>query len=213
MRKLITAAFVSLDGVMQAPGGSREDPDGGFHHGGWVAPYSHAVTAKGTAENFGRPYDLVLGRRTYDIFAAYWPHVNVDPDSSPFAAVMMEIANAFNGATKYVASRTRSEFEWRNSRWLGKDPVAAIRDLKQGDGPDLLTQGSSDFLQTLLGADLIDEFRLLIFPLTLGTGKRLFGSGTLPMGFSLVRTVTSPTGVIVASYERAGDVRTGSFDL
>ena len=213
MRKLITAAFVTLDGVMQAPGGPDEDPSGGFRYGGWVVPYADPAIGRGTAENSGRPYDLLLGRKTFDIFAAYWPHVDVDPASSSFAAGMAEIADNFNRATKYVASRSRPALAWRNSQWLGEDPVAAVRDLKRGDGPNLLTQGSSDFVQTLLAADLIDELRLLIYPVTLGTGKRLFGTGTRPAAFTLTRSVASPGGVLVATYERAGEVRTGSFAL
>ena len=211
MRKLVTAAFLSLDGIMQAPGGPEEDPSGGFRYGGWTAPYSDAAFRRGTAENFGRPFDLVLGRKTYDIWAAYWPHVDVDPTSKTFAAGAAEIANSFNQATKYVASRSRSAFAWQNSQWLGSDAAAAVRELKRGDGPDLLTQGSSDFVQSLLAADLIDELRLLIYPVTLGTGKRLFGKGTRPAAFRLTRSVTASTGVIIATYERDGDVRTGSF--
>lgn len=212
MRKLVTAAFVSLDGVMQAPGGPDEDPSSGFRYGGWIWPYSDPAFERGTADNGGRPYDLVLGRRTYDIFADYWPHVDVDPRSPTYAAGAAEIANAFNQATKHVASRSRPELAWQNSQWLGADAVGAVRALKQGDGPDLLTQGSSDFLQTLLAAELVDELRLLIFPLTLGPGKRLFGEGTRPAAFRLTRSVVASSGVIIATYERDGDVRTGSFD-
>ena len=211
MRKLVTAAFVSLDGIMQAPGGPEEDPSGGFRYGGWITPYSDAAFAKGTAENFGRPFDLVLGRKTYDIWAPFWPNVDVDPSSSEFAAAVAEIAQDFNKATKYVASRSRPELAWQNSQWLGSDATAAVRELKRGEGPDLLSQGSSDFVQSLLAADLIDELRLLIYPVTLCTGKRLFGTGTRPAAFSLTRSVASSSGVIVATYERAGDVRTGSF--
>jgi dihydrofolate reductase len=211
MRKLVTAAFVSLDGIMQAPGGPEEDPSGGFRYGGWITPYSDVALRRGTAENFGRPFDLVLGRKTYDIWASFWPHVDVDPTSNTFAAGAAEIAKSFNQATKYVASRSRSEFAWQNSQWLGSDAAAAVRELKRGDGRDLLTQGSSDFVQTLLAADLIDELRLLIYPVALGTGKRLFGTGTRPAAFRLTRSVASSSGVLVATYERAGDVRTGSF--
>ena len=215
MRKLVAAAFVTLDGVMQAPGGPDEDPSG-FAHGGWVAPYWDDVVDHASAEGFGRPFDLLLGRKTYDIFAAHWPYVDTDPASSTFAAAQADIAHTFNRATKYVASRSRSEFAWRNSRWLGeldRDAAVAVRELKQGDGPDLLTQGSSDFGQTLLAADLIDELRLQIYPVTLGVGKRLFGGGTRPVAFRLTRSVASPSGVLIASYERAGDVETGSFAL
>jgi dihydrofolate reductase len=145
MRKLVTAAFVSLDGVMQAPGGPEEDPSGGFRYGGWTAPYWDPTFAKGTAENACRPYDLVLGHRTYDMWSSYWPHVDVDPASSTFAAEMAEIANTFNRATKYVAAHSRPDLPWQNSEWLGPDAAAAVRELKRGDGPDLLTQGSADF--------------------------------------------------------------------
>jgi dihydrofolate reductase len=211
MRKLVAPAFVSLDGVMQAPGGPEEDRTDGFRYGGWTVPYPDADLGHGTAENFGRPYDLVLGRRTYDIFAGYWPNVDVDPDESEFAAGMAEIANAFNAATKYVASRARPELAWRNSQWLGPEAVAAVRELKRGEGPDLLTQGSSDFVQTLLAADLVDEIRLLIFPVVLGAGKRLFGTGAQAGAFRLTRSRVSKSGVILATYERDGEVRTGSY--
>jgi dihydrofolate reductase len=210
MRKLVTAAFVTLDGVLQAPGGPDEDPSG-FAHGGWAAPYWDDVVDHASEEGFGRPFDLLLGRRTYDIFAGYWPSVDVDPGSATFAAAQADVAHAFNRAVKYVASRSRSEFAWQNSRWLGPDAAAAVRALKQGDGPELVTQGSGDFAQTLLAADLVDELRLLTFPILLGTGKRLFGEGTRPAAFRLARSVTSPSGVVVATYERAGGVRTGSF--
>jgi dihydrofolate reductase len=195
---------------MQSPGSPEEDPSGGFTHGGWTAPYRDDVISRGTAESFGRPFDLLLGRRTYDIWAAYWPHVDVDPASSTFAAEMADIANTFNTVTKYVASRSRSNFSWRNSRWLGGDAAAGVRELKQGDGPDLLTQGSGALVQTLLAADLVDEVRLLIYPVSLGKGKRLFGEGTRPAAFTLTRSVASPSGVIVATYERAGEVKAGS---
>lgn len=213
MRKLVAAAFVSLDGVMQAPGGPDEDPTGGFAHGGWTAPYWDDVVGRGTAEGFSRPFDLLLGRKTYDIFAAHWPYVDVDPASSTFAAEVAEIARTFNRVTKYVASRARPALAWQHSEWLGRDAAAAVRALKQGEGPDLLTQGSSDFVQTLLAADLVDELRLLIYPTTLGSGKRLFGAGARPAAFRLTRSAVSPSGVLVATYERAGAVRTGSFAL
>jgi dihydrofolate reductase len=205
MRKVIAAAFVSLDGVMQAPGGPDEDPTGGFEHGGWTAPYFDEALGQVMGESFGTPFDLLLGRKTYDIFAAHWPFV----DSADEA----EIAGIFNRATKYVASRSTSEFSWENSKWLGPDAPAAVRELKKGEGPQLLTQGSSDFVQTLLAADLIDEFRLLIFPVALGTGKKFFGGGTLPVAFRLEHSSASPSGVIVATYVRAGDIHTGSFAL
>ncbi len=213
MRKIVASAFVSLDGVMQAPGGPEEDPTGGFSYGGWTAPYWDDVIGQAMAESFANPFDLLLGRKTYDIFAAHWPHVDTDPASSAFEAAVADIAHTFNRATKYVASRSRSEFAWQNSRWLGRDAAAAVRKLKQGDGPDLLTQGSGDFVQTLLAADLVDELRLLIYPVALGTGKRLFGGGTRPAAFRLARSAASPSGVLIATYEGAGEVGTGSFAL
>ncbi|HEY0930131.1 MAG TPA: dihydrofolate reductase family protein [Gemmatimonas sp.] len=206
MRKLVTAAFVSLDGVMQAPGGPEEDTSGDFRFGGWVFPYADEAISQGTAANDGKPFELVLGRKTYDIFAGYWPHVDFDP-ASPVGG----IASAFNNATKYVASRSQSSFSWQNSQWLGQDTVAAVRALKQSDGPDLLTQGSANFLQTLLAADLIDELRLLIYPVVLGDGKRLFQGGAHPGAFTLTHSVIASSGVIITAYQRAGDVRTGSF--
>lgn len=211
MRRIVHAVFVSLDGVMQAPGAPEEDPTGGFGFGGWTVTYWDDTIAKGTAESLGRSFDLLLGRKTYEIFAAHWPYVDVDPGSGTFNAAVADIADSFNSATKYVASRARVDLPWRNSEWLGGDAVAAVRMLKAGDGPDLLIQGSSDFVQSLLAADLVDEFRLLIYPLVLGKGKRLFGSGTLPVAFKLIRSAVSPTGVVLASYERAGGIRTGSF--
>jgi len=212
MRKLIAPAFVTLDGVMQAPGGPEEDTSSNFPYGGWVFPFWDDVLDKGTAENFGQPYDLLLGRKTYDIFAAYWPKVDVDPASPTYMPGAADIAVTFNKATKHVASRSKKELAWENSRWLGADAVAAVRELKKSDGPDLLTQGSSDFLQSLFAADLVDELRLIIFPITLGTGKKLFGSGTRAAAFKVRNTVTAPSGVIVANYERAGEVKQGSFE-
>jgi dihydrofolate reductase len=206
MRKLITAAFVTLDGIMQAPGGRQEDPSDGFRYGGWVVPFADPAFARGTAENFGRPFDLVLGHRTYDMWAGYWP--KIDADSADGTA---EIANAFNRARKHVAARSRPELPWQNSQWLGKDAAAAVARLKEGNGPDLLTQGSGDFVQALLAADLVDELRLLTFPVTLGTGKRLWGEGVRPAAFRMTRSQVTPGGVIIAAYERDGEVRTGSF--
>ena len=211
MRTLVTAAFVTLDGVMQSPGAPDEDRSGGFSYGGWEAAYQGDPNSHGTAENGGRPFDLVLGRRTYDIFAGFWPNVKLDPAGGPFANAMMAIAHDFNRATKYVASRSRPSLSWRGSHWLGDDAVSAVHELKQGNGPELLTQGSTEFVQALLAADLVDELRLLIYPLTLGTGKRLWGEGTRPAAFRLTRSTVSPSGVISATYERAGAVRTASY--
>lgn len=202
MRKIIVASFTSLDGVMQAPGGPQEDPTGGFAFGGWTAPYFDEALGASMAEIFGRPFDLLLGRKTYDIFAAYWPYVG-DPNGP--------IAGPFNRVTKYVASRSEPKLHWQNSRLLGKDVVAALKTLKSEDGPDLLVQGSSNLLQTLWKNRLVDEFSVLTFPLVLGRGKRLFGEGAAPSGLKLLTSQTYPTGVIVAKYAPAGEVRTGDF--
>ncbi|MGN6314349.1 MAG: dihydrofolate reductase family protein, partial [Rhodanobacteraceae bacterium] len=166
MRKLIVPAFISLDGVMQAPGGPEEDTGGGFAHGGWVWPY-HDDSDGEMGGVFKRPFELLLGRRTYDIFAAYWPHVAED-------APHRNIADLFNGTTKHVATHHPATLHWRNSRALGPDIAAAVRELKRGDGPDLLTQGSSELVHQLLATDLIDELMLQVFPILLGRGKRLF---------------------------------------
>jgi dihydrofolate reductase len=204
MRKIIVASFTSLDGVMQAPGGPNEDPTGGFTFGGWVAPHFDDALGAAMGEIFGRPFDLLLGRKTYDIFAAHWPYV-VDPNDP--------IAGAFNRVTKYVASRSSPTLTWQNSQLLGNDIVASLKKLKSEDGPDLLVQGSSDLLQTLWKNGLVDEFSLLIFPVLLGRGKRLFGDGTTPAGLTLVKTRSFPTGVIAATYRPDGAVTTGDFQL
>ncbi|TGQ36449.1 dihydrofolate reductase family protein [Mesorhizobium sp. M00.F.Ca.ET.216.01.1.1] len=201
MSKIIAATFVSLDGVMQAPGGPEEDPVGGFEFGGWTFHYWDDVMGAFMGETFSKPFALLLGRKTYDIFAAHWPYQKSSP-----------IADSFNAATKYVATHRPDTLSWQNSQPLGSDVVAALRKLKQQDGPDLLIQGSSELIQTLLANDLIDEISLLIFPLVLGKGKRLFGNGTLPAAaFKLTRSQASSTGVLMATYERSGDIRTGSF--
>jgi dihydrofolate reductase len=202
MRQIIVTTFVSLDGIMQAPGGPEEDPIGGFTLGGWTAPHFDAALGAAMGEIFGRPFDLLLGRKTYDIFAAHWPYVS-DPNDP--------IAGLFNRVTKYVASRTNPKLAWQNSRLLGADTVGALRTLKSGDGPDLLVQGSSGLLQTLWQHSLVDEFSVLIFPVILGKGKRLFGDGAIPAGLKLVKSKTYPTGVIVANYKPDGAVKTGSF--
>jgi dihydrofolate reductase len=202
MRKLIVAAFVSLDGVMQAPGGPKEDPSGGFKLGGWTAPYFDPELGGAMGELFARPFDLLLGRKTYDIFAAHWPHVSNPNDP---------IAGLFNRVTKHIASRTQRTFAWQNSKWLGEDAVASLKEIKSGDGPDLLVQGSSDFIQTLWKNNLVDEFRVMIFPLVLGNGKRLFGD--IPAGLKLIKSQSYPTGVIVATYQPDGAVKTGDFSL
>jgi dihydrofolate reductase len=204
MRRIIASAFVSLDGVMQAPGGPQEDPTGGFTLGGWTHPYFDAALGGAMGEIFSRPFDLLLGHKTYDIFAAQWPHVT-DPND-PMAAT-------FNQITKYVASRSKPTLTWKNSEWLGQDVVARLKQLKGEDGPDLMVQGSSDFLQTLWTEALVDEFAVLTFPVVLGAGKRLFGAGAAPTGLKLLKSQAYPTGVIVANYAPAGSVPTGSFQL
>jgi dihydrofolate reductase len=213
MRKIVTAAFISLDGVMQAPGGPEEDPTGGFKYGGWVTTHWDDVIGAAMAETFSARFDLLLGRKTYDIFAAHWPYVETDPTRSAFDQLNSDIAKAFNTITKYVATHSPETLSWRNSQSLGSDVVATLRTLKQQDGPILLTQGSTELLQTLLANDLIDELRLLIFPLVLGKGKRLFGDGATPAAFRLAKSTISPSGVLIASYQRAGAIETGSFAM
>ncbi|WP_349958256.1 dihydrofolate reductase family protein [Rhizobium sp. ZPR3] len=201
MRKVIAATFISLDGAMQAPGGPDEDPTGGFEYGGWVFPYSDEETGKALFELFEKPFDLLLGRKTYDIFAAFWPYVEGDDP----------IADRFNCVTKYVATRGDADLKWNKSQSLGKDVVAGIKELKAEEGPDLLIQGSGDLIQTLLRHGLIDEFKLMIFPVVLGGGKKLFAGGAVPAAMKLLRTHSSPTGVIFATYKPDGPVKTGSF--
>jgi dihydrofolate reductase len=211
MRKLVTAAFISLDGVMQAPGGPQEDPTGGFRHGGWIVPHASEATGKAIGDLFARPFELVLGRRTYDIFAAYWPYFPTDPAAPGYNEGGAGIAAAFNRTAKHVATHRPDSLAWENSTSLGPDVVAAVRALKAQDGPMLLTQGSADLVQTLSAADLIDEYRLQIFPVVLGRGRRLFGERSTPGALTMTRSVVAPNGVVIATYERAGAVRTGSF--
>lgn len=202
MRSLTVAAFLSLDGVMQAPGGPEEDPSGGFAHGGWFVPYWDEVMGEVMGRVFEGPIALLLGRRTYDIFAAHWPHVEDDP-----------FAGSLNAMPKYVATRSPGPLAWTNSHAIGPDAAEAVRQLKAEDGPDLLTQGSADLIQSLLAADLVDRFTLLTCPVVLGAGKRLFGEGTKDIGLKLIESRNSTTGVVISTYERAGPVRTGSFAL
>lgn len=204
MRKLIVPAFISLDGVMQAPGGAEEDTSGGFAYGGWVWPYDDQ-SSEVMGGVFTRPFELLLGRRTYDIFAGYWPHV---PEGAPHRG----IADLFNGTAKHVATHHPDTLAWQNSRALGPDVVAAVRELKRGDGPDLVTQGSSDLVHQLLATDLVDELRLLVYPILLGRGKRLFDDRTQASAFRLEASKASSTGVLVNRYIREGELRTGSFE-
>lgn len=204
MRKIVVGAFVSLDGIMQAPGGPDEDPTGGFKFGGWVAPYFDETMGAAVDEMFAKPFDLLLGRKTYDIFAAHWPYAGAEDP----------IGTLFDRITKFVATRNPDfKLDWQNSQSLGSDVVAALRKLKSEDGPDLLTQGSTDLLQTLFRNDLVDEMYVSIFPVVLGKGKKLFGDGASPMALKLVSSKTSDSGVTVNKYVRAGEVVTGSFEF
>ena len=200
MRKLVVLTFITLDGVMQAPGGPQEDTSGGFKYGGWVAGYWDESIAKIMDIQTANPFDLLLGRKTYEIFAAYWPTSDEQP-----------MADRLNRAKKYVASTTLHKLEWINSTSIKGDIVDEIKKLKDQTGPEIQVHGSSNLIQTLLKNDLIDEFRLKIFPLTIGAGKRLFGDGTIPASFKLLESSNSPAGVIMANYSRSGDIKTGSF--
>jgi dihydrofolate reductase len=199
MRKLIVLTFVSLDGVMQAPGGAGEDEAGKFAQGGWSVGYWDEVMNGVMTEQMGHPFDLLLGRKTYEIFAGYWP-TSKEPG-----------ADALNKANKYVASRTLKNLTWKNSVLLGADTAAEVKKIKNQNGPEIQVHGSSNLIQTLLKNDLVDEFWLKIFPVTLGPGKRLFGDGTIPAAFKLTKSQSSPSGVLVANYVRDGDIKRGSF--
>lgn len=196
MRKLVVLTFVTLDGVMQAPGGPEEDTSGNFQYGGWVVPHFDEFVGHEMGEQMGKPFDLLLGRKTFEIFATYWPH-----QESPI-----------NDATKYIPSHTLTKHGWDKSVFLNEDVIAEIQKLKEGDGPDIQVHGSSDLIQTLLQHDLVDELWLKIFPVTVGKGKRLFGEGTIPAGFKLLDCKASPSGVIIASYARAGEIQTGTVE-
>ena len=201
MRKIVVLTFVSLDGVMQAPGGPEEDPSENFTLGGWTFPYFDAVMGEVMGEQMGQPFDLLLGRKTYDLFASFWPNQKDDPGAEPL-----------NKATKYVVSNHPIGREWEKTVLIGgEDVVNRIKELKNGDGPMLQVHGSSNLIQTLLKNNLVDELWLKIFPVTIGTGKRLFGDGTIPAAFALTESKASPSGVIVANYVRVGEVKTGSF--
>jgi dihydrofolate reductase len=200
MRELIVSTFLTLDGVMQAPGGPEEDHEGGFALGGWSVNFWDDVIDGFMAEATSRPFAMVLGRRTYDIFAAYWP-------TAPEEAG----ASVFNEATKYVASRSRPTLEWTNSVLIEGDVAAGIAKLKEEDGPELQVHGSANLIQTLLAHDLVDRYRLMVFPVVIGSGKRLFAEGSLPGALKLVDSKVSTTGVTIAIYEPAGELVTGSF--
>lgn len=200
MRRIVAVAYVSLDGVMQSPGGPDEDPGSGFAHGGWIVPYWDDMMGALLNDFMAKPFDLLLGRRTYEIFAAHWPYAG---DNA--------IAGRFNKATKYVATRSLDRLDWVNSVRLDGDVAEEVAKLKSADGPDMQIYGSSELLRTLTAAELIDEYRVWIFPLVLGRGKRLFEPGTPAQALSLADTKTSPTGVVINTYLPAGDVEPGSF--
>ena len=203
MRKIIVLSFVTLDGIIQAPGGPDEDRSGGFAHGGWMVPFADEILGQVMAEQMGRPFDLLLGRKTYEIFASYWPKKDGRDDPT---------ADSLNRAKKYVASRTLARADWAPSQLITGDAAGEIQRIKETPGPDLQVHGSGDLIQTLLRHDLVDELWLKTFPVTLGRGKRLFGEGAIPVRFKLLGSRLSPRGVLVASYGRDGQVQTGSFD-
>ncbi|HEX5140777.1 MAG TPA: dihydrofolate reductase family protein [Dehalococcoidia bacterium] len=198
MRKIIVLSFITLDGVMQAPGGPEEDPSGGFEYGGWLVPYADEAFGNVMAGQMTGPFALLLGRKTFEIFASYWPQHEAEWPG-------------VNDATKYVVSNTLRESTWSNSVFIGGDVVAELRKLKEQDGPPLQVHGSSNLIQTLLKHDLVDELWLKTFPITLGKGKRLFEDGTSAAAFALESSTVLPSGVVVANYQRSGEVKTGSF--
>jgi dihydrofolate reductase len=202
MRKLIVSTFLTLDGVIQAPGGPEEDDSGGFALGGWSVNYWDEQMGQVMAEAMSAPFDLVLGRRTYEIFAAYWPHAPEEAGSKPL-----------NDATKYVASRRRPRLEWGPSVLIEGDAADGIAELKKGEGRELQVHGSGNLIQTLMRHNLVDQYRLWVFPLVIGSGKRLFSDGTIPSALKLVDSKVSATGVVIGTYEPAGQIVTGSFAL
>jgi dihydrofolate reductase len=203
MRRLIVLSFITLDGVMQAPGGPTEDDSGNFKYGGWSVGYFDDFLGNVMTEQMGNPFDLLLGRKTYDIFAAHWPRVSGDDPAG----------RVINRAKKYVVSRRPVSLDWKVTIPINGDVVEKIKQLKKEDGPEIQVHGSGNLIQTLLKNDLVDEFWLKTFPIALGSGKRLFGEGTMPAGFTLKEGRISPSGVVVSSYARAGEVKLGSFQL
>jgi dihydrofolate reductase len=200
MRELVTTTFLTLDGVMQAPGGPEEDDSGGFAFGGWSVNYWDDLMGQVMGDFMGKPFDMVLGRRTYDIFAAFWPHAPEEAGAKPL-----------NDATKYVASRGRPTLEWDTSVLIEGDAAEGVAALKQGDGPELQVHGSGNLIQTLMRHNLVDRYHLWVFPVVIGSGRRLFSDGTVPAGLRLVDSTVSTTGVVIGTYEPAGEIVTGSF--
>jgi dihydrofolate reductase len=200
MRKLIVSTFLTLDGVMQAPGGPDEDDSEAFGYGGWSVNYWDERMGQVMGEAMSAPFDLVLGRKTYDIFASYWPNATEEDGAKPL-----------NDATKYVASRGRPTLGWRTSVLIEGDAADGVAALKQQDGPELQVHGSGDLVQTLIRHSLVDEYRLWVFPVVVGPGKRLFADGTVPAGLKLVDSTVSTTGVVIGTYRPAGRLVTGSF--
>ena len=194
--------MITLDGVMQAPGGPEEDTSGGFKYGGWTVPYFDDSLGEVMGKQMGEPFDLLLGKTTYEIFAGYWP--KQDEATNPGAGVL-------NKAKKYVVSDEPVSLDWKGSVLIDGDVVAKLKALKASEGPMLQVHGSGHLIQTLLKNDLVDELWLKIFPVMLGSGKRLFAEGAMPAAFELVESQTSPRGVLFANYQRAGEVKTGSF--
>jgi dihydrofolate reductase len=192
MRKIIVITQLSVDGVMQGPGGPEEDPTHGFTHGGWAMPFGDDVLSQVLGETIAGEFDMLLGRRTYEIFAGYWPNQSGS------------IAKAFNKATKYVVTRTLDQLDWKRSQPIGGDIVDELRRLKGSAGPELHIWGSSELLQTLIAADLVDEYRMWVAPVVLGKGKRLFEHGVPPRGLSLIATQSTTTGVLLNTYRLAG---------
>ena len=199
MRELLVTTFLTLDGVMQAPGGPGEDDSGGFALGGWSMTYWDDRMGEVMGEAMSAPFDLVLGRTTYDIFAAYWPTASDEDGAKPL-----------NDATKYVASRGHPTLEWNQSVLIEGDAAEGVAALKKEDGPELQVHGSGNLIQTLMRHGLVDQYRLWVFPLVLGSGKRLFADGTIPAGLKLVDSTVSTTGVVIGTYEPAGEVVTGT---
>jgi dihydrofolate reductase len=200
MRRLIVQTFLTLDGVMQAPGGPGEDDEGGFRYGGWSVTYWDDQMGEVMGEATSKPFAMVLGRKTYDIMAAYWPTAPEDTG-----------AKVFNDATKYVASRSPRNLDWSNSALIEGDAAEGLATLKKEDGPELQVHGSGNLIQTLLRNNLVDEYRLWIFPVVIGSGKRLFADGAIPSGLKLVDSTVSTTGVVIGRYEPAGEIPIGSF--